>query len=722
LDATTGNVIWSFDACAGSGIGGSGGVEVASGVLYYVGFCVYALNAADGSVLWHLDNWSNNGSAEDIAVENGVVYAVDSTNVIAAITQDPSNPTSGMELWRSSSISSQPPCSTTVEGVASLAVADGLVYLHDSSLGIDAVNPSNGDEIWDSCPDSGNPGAGYSSNLAVANGVVYAIGNVSFDPNNLVAGPIYALDAQAGTVLWQNNSPLADTGAEGSLAVANGVLYLGGRSADSSSYYLDALSTSDGSVLEQFPLGGTAIGPVIANGRVYVESNIGATLYALGLAAQSSVSPDLSTVTASPASVPADGSTTSTITVSLKDTNGNPVSGKTVTLAQSLSGGGTSHSTISGGGSTGSDGIVTFTVRDSTVENVTYTATDATDSVALDRTATVAFTPTCAHAPTDPPSTVVLLANGLNSSIRGGTYNPVDAAISYCSEGESSDPATVQDMIGNWMENSQPGVGTRLTDTLASTGAVLLPFSYRGAQLSGPSSAPTFTFNGYTGTDPGTTPPNAAATTMNHEITSIHAVWPAARILVIGHSEGGLVSEGWWIQSGAANPSGVAQVFALDSPLNGVADAPACPNLCGIGRVLVGFFKGLWMNQATNEQLYIALDSKTHLFTPIGTWGDPIYDISDYTAAPTDETNIGMISQLYLSEPSCASSGYDAASSSCAPVSQSYVDPCGPLNDGGPPNFGLLPPVLGGGSLYLHGVVKNCPGVISKIMSYVTSG
>ena len=46
------------------------------------------------------------------------------------------------------------------------------------------------------------------------------------------------------------------------------------------------------------------------------------------------VSAAQSTVSASPTSVIADGSTTSTITVTLKDASGNPVAGKTVSLAK----------------------------------------------------------------------------------------------------------------------------------------------------------------------------------------------------------------------------------------------------------------------------------------------------------------------------------------------------------------------------------------------------
>lgn len=94
-----------------------------------------------------------------------------------------------------------------------------------------------------------------------------------------------------------------------------------------------------------------------------------------------------STIAASAASIPADNKTLSTITVMLKDANGNPEVGQTVTLA--ANGG---HSTITTtGGTTSSDGGATFTVQDGTAETVIYTATDATDHVTLPKTATVSF-------------------------------------------------------------------------------------------------------------------------------------------------------------------------------------------------------------------------------------------------------------------------------------------------------------------------------------------
>jgi hypothetical protein len=95
-----------------------------------------------------------------------------------------------------------------------------------------------------------------------------------------------------------------------------------------------------------------------------------------------------STVAASPASVVADGSATSTITVTLKDTSGNPFAGKTVTLAHTSGPGTPDITTVSG--TTSASGVATFTVKSVTVGADVFTATG--DGVILTQTATVTFT------------------------------------------------------------------------------------------------------------------------------------------------------------------------------------------------------------------------------------------------------------------------------------------------------------------------------------------
>ena len=136
-----------------------------------------------------------------------------------------------------------------------------------------------------------------------------------------------------------------------------------------------------------------------------------------------------STVVAVPTSVPADGTTTSTITVTLKDLNSNPVAGKTVTLAKTSGPGTPTISAASGVSS--ALGVVTFTVKSTTAGADVFTATDTTDTVVITQTATVTFTGPVTAA----QSTVVALptsvtADGTTTStitvtLKDGLSNPV---------------------------------------------------------------------------------------------------------------------------------------------------------------------------------------------------------------------------------------------------------------------------------------------------------
>ena len=110
------------------------------------------------------------------------------------------------------------------------------------------------------------------------------------------------------------------------------------------------------------------------------------------------VDADTSTVTVTPSGVPADGASAATLTVTLRDSLNAPVVGHTVTLAQ------TGSSTLSAAsGPSDSTGQVTFTVTNTTVESVTYTATDVTDGVTITQTTAVSFT----GLATDPDTSTV---------------------------------------------------------------------------------------------------------------------------------------------------------------------------------------------------------------------------------------------------------------------------------------------------------------------------
>src|SRR3989449_59430 len=121
-----------------------------------------------------------------------------------------------------------------------------------------------------------------------------------------------------------------------------------------------------------------------------------------------------STGSASPTSVSADGSTTSTITVTLKDINDNPVSGKTVSLAAGS--GSSTITTVSG--TIDTIGQARFTVTDTVAQSVTYPARDTTEALTITPTATVTFTAGAVDAGTSTvsanPTSVV--ANGTSTS------------------------------------------------------------------------------------------------------------------------------------------------------------------------------------------------------------------------------------------------------------------------------------------------------------------
>jgi hypothetical protein len=94
-----------------------------------------------------------------------------------------------------------------------------------------------------------------------------------------------------------------------------------------------------------------------------------------------------STVTASPTSVPANGITTSTVTVTLKDASNIPVANKLVSLAKT-SGPGTPVIDPATG-TTNLFGVTTFTVKSNMVGTEVFTATG--DSVVITQTASVDF-------------------------------------------------------------------------------------------------------------------------------------------------------------------------------------------------------------------------------------------------------------------------------------------------------------------------------------------
>jgi hypothetical protein len=122
-----------------------------------------------------------------------------------------------------------------------------------------------------------------------------------------------------------------------------------------------------------------------------------------------------STVSASAASIPPDGTTTATITVALKDANGYRVPGKTVTLASSR---GAVDVISPASGPSDASGVVRFTVKSSTSGQVVLTATDVSDgNLVITPTATLSVQEVPLHAPQASPNPIVFNQNATTDNL-----------------------------------------------------------------------------------------------------------------------------------------------------------------------------------------------------------------------------------------------------------------------------------------------------------------
>ncbi len=134
-----------------------------------------------------------------------------------------------------------------------------------------------------------------------------------------------------------------------------------------------------------------------------------------------------------------------------------------------------------------------------------------------------------------------------------------------------------------------------MLDDIAARGSIILPYSYpgHGSCGSNPVSAyintsGTFFFPSYDKPDSDPFPllndwfsqptcrndMRTDARTLSVELASIHAYWPSSKLVVMGHSQGGLVIATAWKNNffNLAIPPDI-QAFSLDSPINGV-----CPD------------------------------------------------------------------------------------------------------------------------------------------------
>jgi outer membrane protein assembly factor BamB len=246
--STTSTPLWNYTT--GSLV--SSRPTYADGMLYVTAFEhneVYALNATDGAKLWSTFSGFTN-IASSPAVANGVVYINSLSGNFEAL-----NASNGNQIW-----------TYPIGGKSSAAIVDGVVYVGSDFLdnstyegAVYALNATDGAKLW-----SYITGGSVDSSPAVVNGVVYISSWEDHIGNN-----IYAFKADSGAKLWNYTTGYGDFATSSSPAVVDGIVYVG-----STDHNVYALTAENGKKIWNYTTGSwVGSSPAVAYGVVYVGSN-----------------------------------------------------------------------------------------------------------------------------------------------------------------------------------------------------------------------------------------------------------------------------------------------------------------------------------------------------------------------------------------------------------------------------------------------------------------
>ena len=247
-----------------------------------------------------------------------------------------------------------------------------------------------------------------------------------------------------------------------------------------------------------------------------------------------------------------------------------------------------------------------------------------------------------------------------------------------------------------------------MLDAYAALGAVVLPYSYNGAGFTPTADAahPWFQVASYTTDDSTTGSLTSQTEILDAEVRSINRVWPTTKILIFGHSWGGLIAEQYWSPSSDVNSfpgvkGGVASenvvgVISLDSPVNGVRNCQAfvlgflgCTFNAKLSLGIQFDLTTLWNHLEVNDAAAVSADARQNfVFRSVGTEGDGGYDSGD---SPQD----GILSQMLFS---CSGLVVETCTG-LSPID--FSSPC--------PVTSSLPQILQDQG---HFLVKYCPGVL----------
>jgi hypothetical protein len=260
------------------------------------------------------------------------------------------------------------------------------------------------------------------------------------------------------------------------------------------------------------------------------------------------------------------------------------------------------------------------------------------------------------------PSSVVILVAGFGSSVAASTYNPLVQSSAALTDIETAfDPDPTKEPAGC---NASPN----MTTALGQAGALILPFSYNGVTVGGTVARPKVTVTSYASNVPSTTLPQVAAPRLAREVDQAHKLWPSARIVVAGHSEGGYVAEEYFRTSfNHGHDPEVTGIFSLDSPINGIRNEAEVATLLHaikypVSTALLDQFQSAWNHAGANSAALLKKEGKSATYVPVGTRGDNVYRIADDPVA-------GLTSQVLVGK-----SGQPLASKK----SPNFIDPAAP--------------------------------------------
>jgi hypothetical protein len=242
----------------------------------------------------------------------------------------------------------QPAMAATFHGPASMAPASDFAHTGLGSPNLDALGLAlEGAQAGPVSPSTSSLNAVSCSDGQATTCIEDTVPADGQDDDTLL---VVLTDAAGNTVSGKHVTLTADAGthsvitpASGTTSTANGAVAFQVTDSTIENVTYTATDTTDGVTLA--PLQVSFVAPPADTGGIATSAN----------------------------SVPADGATAATVTVTL-ETSGVGDPGKTVSLSEA---GGTAA--ITGSGVTGANGQATFSVTDSTVEDVTFSAVDVTD-------------------------------------------------------------------------------------------------------------------------------------------------------------------------------------------------------------------------------------------------------------------------------------------------------------------------------------------------------